>query len=74
MEEPAIQQLEDATQEYAKVRDRRMALTDKEVELKMELRDLMKANQKTFYKHGKIEIEIVPKDEKIKVRIADEEE
>lgn len=74
MQDPAIEELEKAARGYAKIRDRRQALTDQEVDAKMLLGTIMKKNSKTSYHHAGVSIEIVPEGEKIKVRISDPDE
>ena len=69
-EDPEIEELESAAEDYAEVRDKRMALTTDEVELKEELLKLMHAHDKTRYFHAGIEIRVVAKDETVKVKIA----
>ena len=69
MEDSVIQAIEDKALEYAEVRDERMGLSRKEVELKGQLRDLMKANKKKTYHRGPISIDITYEQEKIKVKI-----
>jgi hypothetical protein len=70
MEDPAIEELESAAEEYASVRDRRMALTEDEVAVKEELLDLMHRHNKTKYFHNGVEIRVVPSDETVKVKIS----
>lgn len=50
------------------------ALTAQESSLKTELLNLMHKSGKTHYKHGTVEIDVVPEGEKVKVRIKDENE
>lgn len=69
MEDSQIQVLDDKALQYAEVRDDRMSLSRREVELKSELLDLMKAQKRKTYKHGNIEIEIVHEQENIKVKV-----
>jgi len=77
MEDPAIEEIEDAALQYASVRDRRMALTDKEVEAKDFLLAQMKKHDKLkYYRHtkkGVIDVQRVPEGEKLKVKITDED-
>lgn len=77
MSDRKIEALQDAAEEYAKKRDRRMKLLAEEVELKGELLKLMKRHKKEEYVYDGITISIVPGEETVKVRIAkakDEEE
>ena len=69
MEDSKISVLEDNALSYAEVRDERMALSAKEVELKGKLLDLMKAQKKEHYKRGNIKIDIVHEKENVKVKI-----
>jgi hypothetical protein len=74
MEDPKIEELESAAEEYADVRDQRMALTPDETRLKKELLDLMHKHGKTSYVHKNIDIKVIVESEKVKVRIKKEEE
>ena len=69
MEDPAIEELEDGAKQYAKVRDKRMALLEQEVELKGRLTAAMKKLKRTTYVHGKITINLVTEEETVKVKI-----
>ncbi len=69
MEEPEIEELEQAAKIYAKLRDKRQALTMQEVELKTKLLALMKKYKKTEYVHNKVSISVVVEEETVKVRI-----
>ena len=68
-EDAKIDALEDAAEEYARIRDERVALSAEEVELKGKLLDLMKANKKENYVRDGIEIHIVHEEETVKVKI-----
>jgi hypothetical protein len=72
VETPKLQDLEDAAEEYVEIRDRRIALTDKEVDAKGKLLNLMKKHDRKRYKRGPVSIEVVPEGEKVKVKIDDE--
>ena len=72
-EDAAIEELESAAEEYAEVRDDRMGLTEKEVELKTELLRLMDDHKKTSYYHAGVTIEVKAKDRTVKVRIKKDE-
>ena len=76
MEDNKIAVLEDLALSYAEVRDERMGLSKREVELKGKLLDLMKAQKKEHYHRGNIKIDIVHEEEtvKVKVKSASEEE
>jgi len=69
MEDHAIKPLEDIATSYADIRDQRMALTEEEKSLKDHARRLMKQYNKTIYKHGGVEIRIVPGEEDVKVKV-----
>lgn len=47
--QPSIKELDDAAEEYVKVRDARMAYTKKEVDARKKVSDLMKANKLAEY-------------------------
>jgi len=66
--------LEEAANEYAEIRDERIALNAREVKLKQGLLALMKAHHKEHYQRDGIEITIVHEDENVKVRIKKEDE
>lgn len=67
----AIQEIEDAAEEYASLRDQRMALNRDESACKEKLRGLMHDNKKKSYKRGRIEVELVKEtvEEQVKVRV-----
>jgi len=69
MEDPAIEELESAAEEYADIRDKRQALTTEEVRLKTDLLNLMHSHKKTEYNHGGVSIKVVVESEKVRVRI-----
>ena len=73
LEDRAIAELEAAAEEYAGIRDRRMALTEQEVECKEKLLALMHGHGKQTYIHGGIEIRVVAEKEKVRVRIHKDE-
>jgi hypothetical protein len=68
-EDARIDALEDKAEEYADIRDQRIALIAPEVELKKELLALMKANKKEHYKRDGIEVNVVHEKENVRVRI-----
>lgn len=78
MEDTAIEEIEEAALDYAKVRDRRMQLTDQEVTAKDLLLTAMQKHKKMAYhrhaKKGSIHVERKPEGEKLRVRIEDDEE
>ena len=69
MEDRAIEALQDKAMSYAELRDQRVALSAKEVELKQQLLDLMHGYNKKHYQHGNVVIDIEPEGEKLKVKI-----
>jgi hypothetical protein len=69
MEDRHLEDLEEAARNYAGVRDRRMALTRQETDLKDVLHTLMKRHQKQIYRVAEMEIKIVAKDETVKVKM-----
>ena len=77
MEDNKIAVLEDHALSYAEVRDERMGLSKREVELKGKLLDLMKVQKKEHYHRGNIKIDIVHEKENVKVKVrtaSDEDE
>jgi hypothetical protein len=69
MEDRAIKPLEDLAAEYADIRDRRMALSAEEVQLRTRTIQLMHKHKRTEYRHDGIEILLVPGDETVKVKV-----
>lgn len=74
MDAPEIEELETLAKQYAKLRDKRQALTVQEVDLKGQLLGAMKKHKKTSYIHGKITITVVVEEEGVKVKIAKDED
>jgi len=74
MEDAEIEELEDAAKDYASLRDDRMHLLSKEVEMKDNLLALMKKHGKLTYTHDGVEVRIVHENEKVKVKIKKEKE
>lgn len=74
MEDPVLEDLEEAAIRYAQVRDERMALTKKEVDMQELLLNLMKRHKKTSYLRDGVELKVVAEKEKVRVRIKKEEE
>lgn len=72
-EDAAIESLEALAEEYAEARDERMAIGERESDLKQKLLTEMHANGKTKYLHAGVEIEVIATDEKVKVRIKKDE-
>jgi hypothetical protein len=68
-EDRAIQPLEDAAQDYAAIRDQRIALNAEEIGLKAKLLRLMKHHGKQAYHRDGVSIEIVAEEETVKVRV-----
>ena len=73
MQDPQIEELEAAAEEYAAVRDERIALTPEETRLKTELLGLMKKNGRTSYVHDGFDIKVIVESEKVRVRIRKED-
>ena len=71
MEDRAIQALEECAEEYADIRDQRIALNTSEADLKKRVRSLMHQHKKTHYARNGIEIELTPPDgeEGVRVRV-----
>lgn len=74
IEDPEIEELEDAAREYANLRDDRVHLLNSEVEMKETLLKLMKKHGKEKYIHDGVEIRIAHEKETIKVKIKKDEE
>jgi len=68
-EDRAIAALEDAAQTYAEIRDQRMALNQRESELKSKLITLMHEHKKTVYQRHGTTIELIEEAETVKVKI-----
>ena len=69
VEDPEIEELESAAEEYAGIRDQRMALTPVEIRLKTDLLGLMKKYDKSSYVHDGFDIKVIVESEKVRVRI-----
>jgi hypothetical protein len=69
MEDPQIEELEAAAEDYVAIRDERMALTPREKKLKDDLLAAMKRHGKEKYLRDGIEIKIVHESETVKVRV-----
>jgi hypothetical protein len=74
MDDPAIEELEALAEDYADVRDKRIALNKTEVDLQGRLLVVMKTRGKEKYHHGGITCTLVHEKEKVKVKIAKEKE
>jgi len=69
MEDRKIEALHSAALDYAEVRDERMDLLDKEIELKARLGKLMHEHGKTTYSYHGIVVTLVPGEENVKVKV-----
>jgi len=69
MENRKLADLHNVAQQYAGVRDERMELNQREVELKDQLLALMKKHDKREYLCEDVEIRVVAEEETVKVRI-----
>ena len=67
MERKGVKQIEDAAEEYSELRDKRMALLEKEVAAKAKLIDVMHKHECTVYRYDDIVVQLLPT-EKVKVR------
>lgn len=65
--------LDKLAQEYAEIRDERMALTTRETDLQTALLAEMHKHNKTEYKHGSVKAWVVPSEEKVKVKVKPDE-
>lgn len=70
MDDPQIEELEAAAEQYASIRDERIALNQDEHKLKEELLGLMKKNSKERYHRDGIEVRLVHEQETVKVKIS----
>jgi hypothetical protein len=75
MEDRAIQPLHDTALEYDKVKKQRMKLTTREVELKNELRTMMKSAKRKRYAYDGVEVVLEPPDdvEAVKVKVTSDD-
>ena len=71
LEDRALAELEALAEQYAEIRDDRMALNEKEVELNDELLALMKKHKKTEYHHGDVHCWIKSAGEKVRVKLGE---
>jgi hypothetical protein len=69
MEDPEIEELQSAAEEYAGIRDQRMALTKKEVPRQEKLLQIMKKHGRKHYNHAGVEATLIVEKEKVKVKI-----
>jgi hypothetical protein len=65
-----IEELDELALAYAAVRDERMALGRQETELKDKVHACMTAHKLKNYKYGEVEINIVPAEEDVKVKVS----
>lgn len=70
MDDPQIEELEAAAEQYASIRDERIALNQDEHKLKEELLGLMKKNSKERYHRDGIEVRLVHEQGTVKVKIS----
>jgi hypothetical protein len=71
MEDRHIEEIEDAALSYVRIRDRRIALSREEHDLKETLHTKMKQFEKTIYRVAEMEVKIVSKEETVKVKLTD---
>ena len=71
MEDRALRELEALAEEYVEVRDERMSLNEREVELNDQLLALMKKHKKAEYHHGEVHCWIKATDERVKVKLGE---
>lgn len=74
MEDKVLEDLEAAAEKYAGIRDERQQLTNREIEAKADLLQIMKKHKKRNYDHGGIAVEIVMEKETVKVKIRKDSE
>ena len=70
MEDREIAGLQVLAEDYAEVRDRRIAVGKKEQKFKQEILAEMHKNKKTHYEYGGVVIDVVTEKEKVKVKKA----
>lgn len=71
MEDAGIAALEKIAEEYADVRDDRIALSKREGEMQDDLLALMKKHRKTEYHHEDVHVWVQVTEEKVKVKIGE---
>jgi hypothetical protein len=69
MDDAKIEILHSLATDYADMRDRRMQLGKKEVELKGKILDVLKAHKMEHYHYSDIDITVINEKQKVKVRI-----
>ena len=69
MDDPKIEAIETAAENYAEIRDQRQVLTTEEVKLKTKLLTLMKEHKKTKYVHAGVSVEVKVEKETVRVRV-----
>lgn len=73
VEQVAIPEIDDAAEEYVEWRDKRCAISPKEVEAKKKLIKLMKDHKLTTYMFDSKVVTVVPKEETVKVKEVDDD-
>lgn len=73
MEDAKIAAIENLALDYAELRDERVALSAREVDLKQKLIDKMHALGKTEYKRNGVQVKLTVEKEGVKVRVKEEE-
>ena len=74
VDDPVIEELEQAAEEYVRIRDKRMGLTEVETQMQANLIAVMKRHGKSHYKRDGVECDVVAEKEKVRVRIKKEDE
>ena len=69
LEDRAIRALNDAALDYDEVKKERMGLTEREVEAKERVRELMHGAKRKHYRYKNIQVDLEPEGEKVKVRV-----
>lgn len=69
LEDRAIRALNEAALDYDEVKKERMGLTEREVEAKELVRELMHKSKRTHYRYKNITIDLVPEGENVKVKV-----
>lgn len=72
MEQRGIPELESAAENYVNVRDRRMRLTEEEVEAKSQVLFLMHKHERQNYRHDDFLIMVIPGEENVKVKVVED--
>ena len=69
VDDPVIEELQRAAEDYADVRDERMELTKREVQKQEMLLQIMKKYGKSTYVHEGVECKLIHEKEKVRVKI-----